>query len=173
MRQGRFVQRGAALVALAAILVLVGCSSPAPNEAAAPGASQAPARTAACPTYDGGDLPPGCAPYDPEEVMDVNERHRERMALDPDAEAANAAVAGTLRDALEQLRGDGGASVDGVRKALDAAGLGSPQVREDYGRILFGAGAPAGGCLYGEIAESGVVVDVGGFILDGGCLPAQ
>ena len=61
---------------------------------------------------------------------------------------------------------------DAVRTALLDAGASDVQLRASAGAVLFGAGV-AGGCLYGAVDENAVSVELGGFILDGGCLPAQ
>ena len=105
--------------------------------------------------------------------MAANDRHRERMPLEEAAENANSEIAEAVRGSLEELRSRGDVRVEAVEEALHADGLVSAQVRDDYGRILFGASGPAGGCVFGEVTEGGVSVDVGGYILDGGCLPAQ
>lgn len=95
------------------------------------------------------------------------------MPLEGAAENANAEIAEAVTERLEELRSRGDVTVEAVEAALHAGGLVSAQVRDDYGRILFGASGPAGGCVFGEVADGGVSVDVGGYILDGGCLPAQ
>lgn len=129
--------------------------------------------TVACPTIEGVEQPPECAPYDPDEAMAANDRYRERMELDQDAAAANEQAMVPAADALEVVRASGDITVESVREALERAGLTDPQVREDYSRVLFGASGPAGGCIHGEVAAHAVTIDVGGYILDGGCLPAQ
>ncbi|TFV82279.1 hypothetical protein E4V99_15320 [Microbacterium sp. dk485] len=156
-------------------LLLSGCATnAAPGTPSTPGgaASASATPTAACPQVEGVDLPPECAPYDQEAAMALNDRHRERVELDEDAQGANAEVVPSLTAALEDLRVRGAATEDSVRAALSDAGLIDAQVRGDYGRILFGAVGPGGGCVFGEVADA-VAVDVGGYILDGGCLPAQ
>jgi len=105
--------------------------------------------------------------------MAANDRYRERMGLDDDARDENAELVAPLTAALEALRASGNVSVDAVQGVLQTAELANVQVREDYGRVLFGASGPAGGCLFGEVAAGSVSVEVGGFILDGGCLPMQ
>jgi hypothetical protein len=167
---------GRAAIVLAAIAMLSGCASASPAAGpAAPSPSQTPTPTptAACPAIEGVELPPECAPYDPEEAMAANDRHRQRMPLDEVAKTSNTEIAGALRGELEGLLSQENATVEGVAQVLEAGGLEAPQVREDYGRILFGASGPSGGCVFGEVTEGGVSIEAGGYILDGGCLPAQ
>jgi len=160
------------LAAAVLAVVLVGCAPPAgPVDAASP--SRSPTPTAACPQVEGVDLPPDCAPYDPQESMDLNDQYRERMDIDEATREASAGPAETVRAALEGLRAAGDVTVDQVQDVLISAGLADPFVREDYGDVLFGVNGPKGGCIFGEVSAEAVVVDVGGYILDGGCLPAQ
>ncbi|MBQ3359458.1 MAG: hypothetical protein IJG47_11230 [Microbacterium sp.] len=160
----------AVLAGIGAVLLLAGCAGPS-----GVGAELTPTvtPTAACPQVEGVDLPPECAPYDPEQAMDLNDRYRDRMEIDSATHEASAAVVETLRIDLEGLRTAGTFTVDTVRAALTDAGLPDAQVREDYGDVLFGVGGVDGGCVFGEVTEEGVTVDIGGYILDGGCLPAQ
>lgn len=122
---------------------------------------------------EGVELPESCAPYDPDAAMAENERYRERMPLDEDIQRANAATVTALAAALDALSAAGDVSTDAVDDALRSAGLTDARVRQDYSRILFGVGAPAGGCIFGEVAADNVSVETGGYIMDGGCLPAQ
>lgn len=162
------------LAAAVLAVVLVGCAPPAgPGDAASPSPSPSPTPTAACPQVEGVDLPPGCAPYDPQESMDLNEQYRDRMDIDEATREASTGPAETVRADLEELRAAGGVTVEQVQDVLIAAGLADAFVREDYGDVLFGVNGPKGGCIFGEVSAEAVVVDVGGYILDGGCLPAQ
>ena len=153
------------------ILALSGCASGGPGETSTSAPSPSP--TAACPMIEGVELPPECAPYDPDGAMAANDMYRERMQLSEDARAANEKAVGPAVDALEAVRVSGDVTVERVRAALESANLADAQVREDYSRVLFGASGPAGGCIYGEVTADAVTIDVGGYILDGGCLPAQ
>ena len=105
--------------------------------------------------------------------MNANDMYRQRTELDADAAAENQAAATPAQAALEAVRASGDISVETVSAALEDAGLVGIQVREDYSRVLFGTSGPAGGCIYGEVTGDTVTIGVGGFILDGGCLPAQ
>jgi len=159
-------------------VLLSGCAMQAP---ASPGAAATPATTpaatptptAACPQVEGVELPPGCAPYDPDQAMAQNDRYRDRMEISADAAAAAEGLAGSLRPVLDALRSSSPISIDAVEQAIMDAGLGRPQIREDYGDILFGVAGPEGGCVFGAVTADAVSVEVGGNIMDGGCLPAQ
>jgi hypothetical protein len=157
---------------LVALVLLTGCQSTpvAHDRPAVKRPSDAP--TAACPELPGVELPPGCAPYDPEWAMAQNDRHRERMGVDAEAQAAAADIVAAVTAALEALRASGDLTAESVGDALRAAGASDVQVRDEPGRVLFGAGAPAGGCVFGELDADRVRVELGGYILDGGCLPA-
>jgi hypothetical protein len=160
-----------AAAAVAAAFLMIGCASASTEPPLT--RSPSPTATFACPEVEGVELPPECIPYDPEQSMAQNDRHRERTDLDQNgrAEAERAAVPVTT--ALEALRADGALTGESVEQAIRGAGLTSVQVRDDYGRYLFGATAPAGGCVFGEISTDTLSVEVGGFILDGGCLAMQ
>lgn len=129
--------------------------------------------TAACPEVDGVVLPPECAPYDPDRAMAQNDRYRERMELSDEAMAAAGPSVSDLRVRLETLRTEGEISIDAVQGALREVGLPDNAVRGEVGAVEFGVDAPEGGCVFGEVRPDSVRVEAGGYILDGGCLPAQ
>lgn len=166
--------RAAWLATTALVAVLTGCAGSASTPSAiTPTPTPTPTPAAACPEMPGVDLPPECVAYDPDAAMAQNDRYRERLEMTPDDQAGNAdAIAGATA-ALESVRTAGAPfTEEAVRAALESAGIRDVQVRADYGRILFGAGV-SGGCVYGSLDESSVTVELGGYILDGGCLPAQ
>ncbi len=159
-------------IVLAAILLLGGCAlTPAAVGTGTPTPTVTP--TVGCPQVDGAELPPECAPYDPEHAMEQNDRHRERMETSAEARAAAEQPVADLRERLEALRTEGTISVTGVEDALDETGLIHHVVRGDARAVAFGADGPKGGCVFGEVRLDEVRVDVGGYIMDGGCLPAQ
>lgn len=164
------VRRSVLLVPVLALLALTaGC---AVTVDAAPSASASP--TAACPEQDGVPLPEGCAGYDPDAAMAQNDMYRQRLALGAEAQAANERLVQPITVALEELRtADGGFTEDDVRAALAEAGATAIQTRTGAGDVLFGAAGPVGGCVYGAVEAERVTVEVGGIIMDGGCLPAQ
>lgn len=162
-----------AIVAIALGAVLGGCATAGPGTGAGTQTAD-PAPTAACPMQPGVELPPGCAPYDPDAAMAQNDRYRERMEMDAASLADNAALLERATTALQTLQAGGPVSADSVRAALEEAGAVDVQLREGAGDVLFGAAVP-GGCVYGDIdgPTGELTIDLGGVILDGGCLPAQ
>ncbi|MGJ0389949.1 hypothetical protein [Microbacterium sp. CGR1] len=166
--------RGARLLlVIAATALLVGCASAGPAPLGAPlSESPTPTPTAACPQVEGVDLPPDCAPYDPDNAMAQNERYRDRVDLSDDSRAAAEKPANDVRTALETLRTSGDLSVTAVEDAIASAGLTDIQTLGDERAVAFGAAAPQGGCIFGEVSADVLTVDIGGVIMDGGCLPA-
>ncbi len=164
---------GGVWLLLAAALV-VGCATPATSGAGPQPTTSSPVPTAACPEQPGVDLPPECAPYDPDRAMAQNDLYRERIGVDAETQAAGQALVAPVRAALEELRAAGEPlSEAAVGEALASAGVREvPQTRAAAGDVLFGV-AVGGGCLYGAVTPEAVSVEVGGFIMDGGCLPAQ
>ena len=156
----------------ALVAILVGC---APLDSAPVGqtSSPSPTPTVACPQVEGQELPPECAPYDPDQAMQQNERYRDRMELTGDSLSATQAAVGPIRAALENVRVSGDISVDAVQSALADMGFDDVQVRDDYGTVLFGVSIPDGACAFGEVTAGVIEVEAGGYIMDGGCLPSQ
>lgn len=95
------------------------------------------------------------------------------MELSDEAAAAAVQLVSDLRVRLEALWTEGEISVQAVEGALQEVGLPDAVVRGDEGAVEFGAGAPEGGCVFGEVRHDAVLVEAGGYIMDGGCLPAQ
>lgn len=163
---------GRVTLVLAAILLLGGCAAaPADVTAGEPTPTVTP--TVACPQVDGAELPPECAPYDPEHAMEQNDRHRERMETSAEARAAAEQPVADLRVRLEALRTESTISVTSVEDALREVGLVHHVARGDARAVAFGADGPEGGCVFGEVRPDEVRIDVGGYIMDGGCLPAE
>jgi hypothetical protein len=159
--------------AAAAVLAVAACAAPIASDRV-PAASESTTPIAACPEQPGVELPPECAPYDPEGSMALNDLYRQRIDLPADAQESADMFVEPVTAALEELRAEGPPfTEDGVRAALEAEGLLSVQTRSGAGDVLFGAQPPAGGCVYGALEAERVTVDVGGYIMDGGCLPAQ
>ncbi|WP_422213499.1 hypothetical protein [Microbacterium sp.] len=167
-RSARSLAGGAGALAMA--IALGGCAMTPPAPA---GPTPTPTPTAACPQVDGVELPPDCALYDPDQSMAQNERHRDRMELSEDAAAAMDGHVESLGTAMEALRSSGTFSEQTVAQVISDAGLPHPQVREDDGDVLFGVAGPEGGCLFGAVTPEAVSIELGGYIMDGGCLPAQ
>ncbi|WP_203135766.1 hypothetical protein [Microbacterium sp. JZ31] len=160
-----------ALLLLAMAVLLTGCAT---GEAAAPTATVSPSPTAACPEPPGTEPRAGCAPYDPDAAMAENDRYRQRIPLGEEAAAAAAEHLPAVRRGLESLRTGGTAlTAAAVTEVLQDAGLASVQTRAAAGDVLFGATAPDGGCVFGAVTPEAVTAEIGGGIMDGGCLPAQ
>jgi len=159
----------AGLVLAGLLLGACGTVSAPPAE---PGGTPAPRASVACPEPVGGDVPAGCVPYDPEWAMEQNERYRDRMPMDAQTRAANAPVLQDAVAVLEQLGGR--VTPEAVDRALTDVGLSGVRTRDADGGVAFGGGAPAGGCVHGAVDAAGTVTaELGGYILDGGCLPAH
>ncbi len=156
-------------------MMLAGCATATTGP---PGASQTatptptPTPTAACPLVEGVELPPGCAPYDPEHAMAQNDRYRDRVDLSDESRAAAEQPAADIRTAIETLRTSGDLSVEAVEDAISDAGLSGIQTLGDERTVAFGVAAPEGGCIFGEVSAEVLSVEIGGVIMDGGCLPA-
>ena len=158
------------LVCLVVLAALVGCAGRgAPGAEAIP----TPTPTAACPQIEGVELPPECAPYDPDAAMAQNERYRERMELPEEAAAAAQEFVAPVQAGLEEIRVSGTISIETVEQVITDAGLPQPQLRSGAGDVLFGVAGPEGGCVFGAVTPEEVTIEVGGNIMDGGCLPAQ
>jgi len=171
------VTRWAAAIAGTAVTVLLagGCAGVAAPGVGSPRAATpaAASPTAACPVQPGVELPENCAPYDPDAAMALNDAYRQRMPSSNESPAATAVLVDGVRARLDDARADGGWSEESVRALLEEAGLSDIQTRTGAGDVLFGAVPPGGGCVFGALEEQAVTVEAGGYILDGGCLPAQ
>ncbi|MFJ4160665.1 hypothetical protein [Microbacterium testaceum] len=155
-----------------ALAAVTGCASTTTG-AAEPTPTPSVSASYACPTMEGVQLPPECAPYDPDAAMAANERYRDRMGIDDEARAAAEDAAPDIVAVLRAAAAEKELSADEVAALLVEAGALSPQVRAEARSVLFAVTGPEGGCLFGEVAGTSVSVAVGGYILDGGCLPAQ
>ncbi|GAA1230905.1 hypothetical protein GCM10009588_04680 [Microbacterium phyllosphaerae] len=166
--------RGARLLLVIAMTTLLtGCAIAGPTPlGASPSASPSPTPTAACPQVEGVDLPPDCAPYDPDNAMAQNDRYRDRMELSAESRDAAEKPANDVRTGLETLRTAGDLSVEAVQAVFADAGLADVQTLGDERAVAFGAAAPEGGCIFGEVSAELLTVEIGGVIMDGGCLPA-
>lgn len=169
-RGGGMSRAGQLLGVLALAVLFVGCAGVASEH---PNDQVMATPTAACAEVEGAEQPAGCAPYDPDHAMAQNERYRERMELSEESREAAEQTIAPIHTELEERRADGALSIQTVEKVLTDAGLTDVRVRDDYADLLFGAAAPAGGCVFGEVSDDALIVEAGGYILDGGCLPAQ
>jgi hypothetical protein len=134
----------------------------------------APTPTCAVPEQPGVEPLEGCVVYDGEANMAFNELYRERMEMTDAARAVGEEYVGPLTSALTAWRDTGPAlTEDGARDVFAEAGFDVEvvEVRESQGEVLFGVGID-GGCVFGALTPDAVAVDVGGYIMDGGCLAA-
>ncbi|WP_292703949.1 hypothetical protein [Microbacterium sp. 69-10] len=157
------------LLASAVALLLAGCVGATPGGAAPATPNASPTPTRACPQIDAADLPPDCVPYDPDDAMAQNERYRDRMEMPASSRAAAEEAVDALRPALEQLRANGEVSPDSVQVALQDAGLDGIQMIGDERGTEFSANGPEGGCIFGVVSDDPLTVEVGGYVMDGGC----
>lgn len=162
----------AIIVAVATVVTATSCAAHAAG-ASGPTPTESITASYACPTMEGVQLPPECAPYDPDAAMAANERYRDRMSIDDDARAAAEDVSADIVAVLRTAAKEKELSAEEVATLLDEGGALSPQVRAEANSVLFAATGPQGGCLFGEVSGTSVSVEIGGYILDGGCLPAQ
>lgn len=164
-----------ALTALA-VVALPGCASRPP----APGAAPSP-RESACAIAENphGEPPPeGCVVYDPEQNMADNQRWRDRVAISNDADTAGGAYVESVTRGLTDLRNSGTVTAESVRQVFLDEGFPARSIETlgDLGNVGFGVtvGSPRSqeftACLFGAVGPDGVNVDVGGPIMDGGCL---
>ena len=156
----------------AVLVLLAGCAIALQGDPGSVAGSASPTPQYACPEQPGVELPPECAPYDPDAAMAQNDVYRERFEMDAADQAANADLVASVAAALEGL--DRSAlTEESVTTAITGAGVeGSVQLLGDERAYAYGA-AVAGGCVFGQEDQTAVSVELGGFIRDGGCLPAQ
>lgn len=108
----------------------------------------------------------------------ANKMFRERHPLPADLAAANVRCVDEVRAGLTELDDTHRVDVVAVTNVLVKVGLSNPTVRRP-GRLDIGPGDglifarhTGAGCLFGSVSRTDVTVEVGGGILDGGCLPA-
>lgn len=160
--------RWAALVGIVAVSAsLSGCGAPA--------GTAPPTPRAACPTVEGAPSDPGCAYYDPDKAMGQNELYRQRREVVSDVQERGDALLPRVREALEPFV-SGGVEItkDAVTDAILELGVEPSALRlqGDPPRtvgIAIGIDL-GGGCLFGGVTTDRVDAEVGGYIMDGGCL---
>ena len=162
---------GHAFMLVVLAVALAGCASPAGDTPVA--ASASPTPTCAVAEPPGVEPPEGCIVYDAEKNMASNETYRDRMSQPEAGRIAGEALVEPVTTALTELRATGAAlSEDGVRAALVDAGVAAADIQAlgGFDSVAFGAAVDGGGCVFGSVSAEVVTVDVGGFIMDGGCL---
>lgn len=122
---------------------------------------------------EGVELPPECVPYDPQALMDANERYKERAPVSADAFAGFEAKRPQITAALEALQQSGELSPDTVEEVLAGAGVGNRYdtlyTWENDDGISFGGAGPTGGCVLGLINDTELEMNAVGYVMDGGC----
>ena len=160
-----------ALSVLAAVC-LAGCGSTSPG-ASAGQASSSP--TGACPSVPDQPMPDDCVGYDPDAGMRANDAYRQRSELPAERRADAVEHREVIAAALAEAVAAGPLTADEARAALRPLGYEDVQA---HGSSEIAAGGLAigvstgSGCVYGEVRDTEVTLDVGGGIADGGCLPA-
>lgn len=164
------------VVAFAMSVVLGACAAPGGDAGEAVGepavTSPEPSPSYACPIVEGQEVPEGCIPYDPQLLMDSNERYRDHMGISAEAFAPAQAAKEQLAPMLEDLRASGTYSHDSVLEAVESVGLTGAAVSNGPAIVYFDAPGPSGGCVFGYVNEQQVEVNVAGPIMDGGCVAA-
>lgn len=164
------------LSALLGVVALTGCASQLSTAGTAPSSAQSECAVAEDPN---GEPPPeGCVVYDPEQNMADNQRWRDRVEISADARAAGESYVEAVTQGLSDLQDAGTIGADSVRQVFLDEGFDEKSIAVigDDGYIGFGVavsppeGAGFAACLFGEVGPDGVSVEVGGPIMDGGCL---
>lgn len=159
-----------------AVTALSGCAS----DLSAPGAVPSPRQSECAVAEDpNGEPPPeGCVVYDPEQNMADNQRWRDRVAISADARAAGDSYVESVTRGLTDLRDSGTVTADSVHQVFLDEGFPVQSIATlgDMGNVGFGVNVSTptsqefAACLFGVVGPDGVSVDVGGPIMDGGCL---
>ena len=160
---------GITIAMLTGVTALVGCATSGFIDTSADAPSSAP--TAGC-VYSGTEEidVPGCVMIDGEQSMQHNETYGDRKIPSPADQVILDQALLTAEAALRAIT-EPIPTADQVKDALAAEGLTSV---EAVGSATIGVGFWAqvemNGCIFGEIApETGLAIETGGFIADGGC----
>lgn len=159
-----------------AVTTLPGCAS----HLSAPGAVPSP-RQSECAIAENpnGEPPPeSCVVYDPEQNMADNQRWRDRVAISADAQTVGDSYVESVTRGLTDLRDSGTVTAESVRQIFLDEGFPAQSIATlgDLGNVSFGVTVSSptsqefAACLFGVVGPDGVSVDVGGPIMDGGCL---
>lgn len=155
--------------AIAAVVMTAGCAQAPEVEPAAPTGAPSPS-SVACAIQEGIELPPECIPYDPQALMDSNERYKDRMPVSADAYAAFEAERAEIEAEIERLREDDALSPEGVADVLEGAGVAVGEAYEIEGTVFVLGDGPAGGCVEGRVDAESTEIDAVGYVMDGGCI---
>ena len=160
---------GMAVVTIVGVLTLVGCATArlADTSADAPSPTQSPE----CVFVGTDEMDvPGCVVIDGEKSMQQNETYRDRKIPTAEDQAILDQALLSAEAALQAISTPL-PTVDQVKNTLTAEGLTSVEaVSSPTIGVGFWAKVQMNGCLFGDIApETGLTIEAGGFIADGGC----
>jgi hypothetical protein len=107
-----------------------------------------------------------------------NQRWRDRVGISADAQAAGDSHVESVTQGLTDLRDSGTVTAETVRQVFVDEGFPPRSIATvgDAGNVGFGVtvssakGHEFAACLFGTVGPDGVSVEVGGPIMDGGCL---
>jgi hypothetical protein len=159
--------------AIGSVILIIGCAGHGDEEAAAP-PDVSPSVSASAPR-----------PPTEQELAEqfarnqaANKSFRNRLPLRTEVYEANRPVADRVLAGLQRLRAEQRYDADSIRQVLVDAQLIDVTVRP-RGRLdtgggdgLIFAGTGNRACVFGEHGPTSTTVDIGGPIMDGGCLPA-
>jgi hypothetical protein len=168
MRRGLVVA-----TAIGSAILVIGCASPSGDDANAP------------PDVSPSVSASASRPPTEQELAEQFERNqaanksfRNRLPLRPEVSEANRPVADQVLAGLQRLRAEQRYDADSIRQVLVDAQLTDVTVRP-RGRLdtgggdgLIFAGWGNRACVFGEHGPTATTVDIGGPIMDGGCLTA-
>ncbi|SEF18808.1 hypothetical protein [Jiangella alba] len=161
--------KAVAALSLLAVACLAGCGTTAADGRAGSSA------TGACPSVHDQPMPDDCVGYDPDAGMRANDAYRERSVLPPGGRGEAVEHHARIVAALTEAVAAGPLTVDDARAVLEPLGYDSVQghgsSEVSMGGLSIGVDVGTG-CVYGEIRDTEVTLDIGGGIVDGGCLPA-
>lgn len=162
-----------------AAIALPGCAARLSEPGAVP--SPRPSECAVAENPNGEPPPEGCVVYDPEKNMAENQRWRDRLAISADAQAMGDEYVEPVTRALTDLRDSGTVTAESVQQVLVDKGFPGESIATlgDARNVRFGVALRSptsqefAACLFGLVGPDGVSVDVGGPIMDGGCLEGR
>ncbi|WP_166354767.1 hypothetical protein [Phytoactinopolyspora limicola] len=165
---------------------------PTASTTAEPAATATPTAACAAPPDHDHETSSDCVPIDVEDYLRDNRAYRERDEPDADAQQSADEALPAIEGALAPLAERDMVSPQDIRDTLAAAGYDQgvqirPFTDDDTEPLpaVTVAVATGGACVFGTVSteaaadpgagtlESGVELEVGGFIADGGCLPAH
>jgi len=123
----------------------------------------------ACPEQEGVVLPPECIPYDPQALMDSNERYKDRWPVAAGSFAAFEANRPEFTAAIEALQQSDGLTADAVLAIMDDNGITGAHAWIADGVVTFSGNGPSGGCVFGNTSSTEFEMNIVGPVLDGGC----